>query len=80
MSYSPEVNVNIGHRAAQSIIRRAAENHTTLGAQMARLQISRQQYYQWTKRANAVAPSALVLARMADEGYDVLYILTGKRG
>ena len=76
MSYSPE-NINIGHRAAAAVIERAERQRTSLGTQMKLLDVSRQQYYQWTKPRGG-APSALILARMDALGYDVRYILTGK--
>ena len=77
MSYSPSESAAIGHRAAALVKARAAAEGTSIWAQTRKIDVSRQQFYQWA-RVNGVAPSALILSRMAYYGYDVGYILTGQ--
>ena len=67
----------IGKRAAAEIRQRAHEEDTFYAAQMARLDVTREQLSCWERGDGA--PAAGTLQRMALLGYDVIYILTGER-
>lgn len=66
----------IGKRAAKAIRARASLKNTFYGFELDRLQLTRQSLYQWEHGKGD--PFADALARMANAGYDVVYILTGK--
>lgn len=67
---------DIGRRAAEQIAQRAWAESTSIEAQVLCVGAFRQQFYQWTQ--GRCAPNAVILAKMADAGYDVIYILTGR--
>ena len=67
----------IGMRAAKAIREMAKENETSLSFELDCLDACRTQLRQYER---CVAdPGATILANMARNGYDVLYILTGER-
>lgn len=65
----------IGIRAAEAIKTRAIVNKTKLGVELKKLHVSHALLYKWRKQG--FAPSAFFLSKMALEGYDVIWILTG---
>lgn len=67
----------IGKRAAEEIRRRASREDTYYVDQYAALGLAQSTLASWECRG--CAPRAVHLARMAEAGYDVIYILTGKR-
>lgn len=67
----------ICERAVAAVDERIKENNSCIKAEMANIKMGYQCYHNW-KRYTA-APGAFVLSKMAANGYDVLYILTGKR-
>lgn len=68
------VDPSIGKRAAQVV------NEMTQGRSLRNtvemLGVTRQAWYKWK---NGQGVTGEVLARMAEQGYDVMYILTGER-
>ena len=67
----------IGLRAARAIREMVDKNDTTQTRELERLKIASTQLFQYD---HLIAdPGAAVLQRMANSGYDVLYILTGER-
>lgn len=67
----------ICERAVAAVDERIKENDSCIKAEMANIKMGYQAYHNW-KRCTA-APGAFALSKMAANGYDVLYILTGKR-
>ena len=68
---------SIGRRAAEAIAETAYRvEGISIAAEMENIGVCRQQFYGYEKGA---APDAVILARMAEAGYDVMYILTGRR-
>lgn len=68
-----KTNIEIGHRAYSECLK----HYGTVARATTCLGMSRTAMFPWY--AEGVAPSARLLARMARQGVDVLYILTGKR-
>lgn len=66
----------IGRRAAEYIRKTAIENETSFEFELNCLKIFRTTLWQWENDKSE--PSGKCLKRMADAGYDVNYILTGK--
>lgn len=64
----------IGTRAAKAIMRRV--KYGTTRPEMERMNICYTNFYQWASGKRN--PSAFHLRKMALEGYDVVWILTGK--
>jgi hypothetical protein len=67
----------IGKRAAEAIRKMAEENGTNVNFELQCLYMQYTQLYHYER--NVADPGASVLARMAKNGYDVLYILTGEK-
>ena len=65
----------IGRRAANAIMRRAGDENTTLSRQFNLIDTHYQYLYRWMRGG---MPGADVLANMAESGYDIHYILTGR--
>lgn len=76
MPVMPPGSEDIGYRAAGELLRMCSEEEITIAAEMENIGIDTQQYYRYR---HGGTPSAPVLARMAEAGYDVMYILTGRR-
>lgn len=74
--FSAEISTDIGRRAAAEIGQRAYMKNVSVSSEAERLGVFRQQLYYWQ---HGRAPSAVTLAAMAEEGYDILYILTGQK-
>ena len=66
----------IGKRAWEQINYMCAQEGISLNAESENIGVNRQNLYKY--RAGC-APSAQVLAGMVEAGYDVIYILTGRR-
>lgn len=67
----------ICERAVAAVDERIKKNNSCIKAEMANIKMGYQCYHNW-KRYTA-APGAFALSKMAANGYDVMYILTGKR-
>lgn len=67
----------ICNRVVKEVEAMATRNRTSIAREMARLRINPVSYYNW--RRCTAAPGAFPLSVMAENGYDVLYILTGRR-
>lgn len=67
----------ICNRVVKEVEAMATRNRTSIAMEMARLRINLVSYYNWRRRT--AAPGAFPLSVMAENGYDVMYILTGKR-
>lgn len=68
---------NIGRRAANVLLEREAQTGITTRQQLERMGLDRKMLYRWGTRENV--PSGDALACLANAGYDVVYILTGRR-
>ena len=66
----------IGKRCAEEIMKRIGEKND-YNVVLDKLGIFRQSLHQWN--TGKYTPSAPILRRMALDGYDVHYILTGER-
>ena len=66
----------IGNRAYKEIKKRARENGVSAYKEAEKLGITSSQLSDWNTRFN---PSSFYLAKMYYEGYDVIYILTGRK-
>lgn len=64
-------------RASEEIERMADSNKCSVRNEIERLGLDRKSYYYW--KSVAVAPSTFALQRMFFHGYDVIYILSGRR-
>lgn len=69
-------DIRVGQRAAKEIWNRILQDNTDIKTEMQALCIGRKVFNAWEK---GIAPSALSLCRMAARGYDITYIITGKR-
>ena len=67
----------IAMRAVQQIRRRAKAQNSPVPALLRRIGVSRELFWRWKQNKNDI--SACYLQQMALDGYDVVYILTGKR-
>ncbi len=67
----------IGIRIAQAIRERAHQSGTKFYEERRKLDISAQNIYNWTK--GGFLPTAYYLREMALAGYDVHWILTGRK-
>lgn len=67
----------ICERAVSAVDERIKKNNSCIKAEMANIKMGYQCYHNW-KRYTA-APGAFALSRMYSQGYDVIWILTGKR-
>ena len=67
----------IGLRAADELLRIVGEEDISMTAAYKELNIPSSCFWRWQHGTNA--PSADTLASMYLAGYDVIYILTGKR-
>lgn len=67
---------NIGKRAAEAILQRVG-GHRSMDAELDRLKLTRQGFYQWETGKHT--PSGKMLQKLALAGYDVHWILTGER-
>ena len=67
----------IGLRAARAIREMAAEYDTTVKFELECLNLKQCQLFHYEHQE--FDPSAAALAKMARNGYDVVYILTGER-
>lgn len=52
-------------------------NNSSISAEMRRIDMTQCTYYKW--KSYGGCPGAFPLSMMAENGYDVMYILTGKR-
>lgn len=68
----------IGLRAARAIREMAKNNETSVAFEMSCLKAHQSQINQYERCISD--PGAAILANMARNGYDVIYILTGERG
>ena len=73
-NYVPET---INLRAVQEVERRAKKSGTKVSAELCKIGAYREMLYSWKHNKNSV--SGYYLQQMALAGYDVVYILTGKR-
>lgn len=69
--------MTIGKRAVECIQNRACDTETTIQHQCDVLGFDRSRLVAWRK--GKVNPDSWVLAQMHRQGYDVIYILTGKK-
>lgn len=69
-------DIGMGHRAAFVLMEREARTGRRTCEQVRDLGLERKTFYLWQHGAT---PSGAVLQRMAFAGYDVMYILTGRR-
>ena len=67
----------ICERAVAAVDERIKENDSCIKAEMANIKMGYQAYFNW--RRYTAAPGAFALSRMYAQGYDVIWILTGKR-
>ena len=67
----------IGERAAKEVWARMIQNSTSIRIEMGKINLERKAFYFWERELST--PSAVTLQHMAQEGYDVIYILTGIR-
>ena len=67
----------ICERAVEEMDRKVRENKSRVAVELRRLGLTHGAYDNW--RAWRACPGAFTLSRMATYGYDVMYILTGKR-
>ena len=70
-------DVEIGKRAAAVLLEREAQTGIPTSRQLKDMGLNRQFLYQWGNKGNT--PGGYALSLMAHEGYDVMYILTGRR-
>lgn len=70
-------NREICERTVEEVERKAKENNSSVAAELRRLTMGRNAYSNW-KSWNA-CPGSFALSKMAANGYDVMYILTGRR-
>ena len=73
-NYVPDT---IAMRAVQQLIRRAEKEDVDVSYLLRRIGADRHLLYRWRHNKNDI--SAQYLEQMALDGYDVVYILTGKR-
>ena len=67
----------ISIRAVQQIEQRAKEQSVPVPALLRRIEAYREIFWRWKRDKNDI--SAHYLRKMALDGYDVIYILTGKK-
>ena len=67
------VDRSIGARAAEEILKRDGPIHVI----MRQLGLERKSFHTW--QTGLAVPSTYALLAMYHQGYDVIYILTGKR-
>ena len=67
----------ICERAVAAVDEMIEKNKSCLKAEMANIKMGYQAYFNW--RRCTAAPGAFALSRMYAQGYDVIWILTGKR-
>ncbi len=67
----------VGRRAAEYIRRTADDNDTSLEFELSCINLNRQTLWQWEN--DIAEPSGKALKRLAEAGYDVNFILTGRR-
>lgn len=72
-NYVPDT---IAMRAIQQISRRAKAQNSPVPALLRRIGVSRELFWRWKQNKNDI--SACYLQQMALDGYDVVYILTGR--
>ena len=72
-NYVPDT---IAMRAVQQISRRAKAQNSPVPALLRRIGVSRELFWRWKQNKNDI--SACYLQQMALDGYDVVYILTGR--
>ena len=70
-------NPEIAKRAAYALLEREAQTGITTRDQLEDMDLHRSTFHAWQQLGRT--PSGDVLRRMALAGYDVLYILTGRR-
>lgn len=71
------MDVGIAARAAEAVNEMIAARNSYTTKEMERLGIDRRLFCRWQNLE--CCPNAVNLAKMAACGYDVIYILTGKR-
>ena len=69
-------DIQIGERAAMELLEIEARSGVRTSEQIKALGLDRKVLYEWQHGAT---PSGAALQRMALAGYDVMYILTGRR-
>jgi hypothetical protein len=70
-------NRDICEQAVEEVDRKVQENKSCVAAELRRLSLGHSSYGNW--RSWNACPGAFTLSRMVANGYDVMYILTGKR-
>lgn len=70
-------NREICERAVASVDEMIEKNNSCIKAEMANIKMNYQTYFNW--RRYTAAPGAYALSRMYALGYDVIWILTGRR-
>lgn len=72
-----ENELKIGPRAIEIMLEREGKTGQGVREQLKELSMSRRNQYAWQSEGRI--PGGVALARMAAAGYDVMYILTGRR-
>ena len=67
----------IGQRAAYAVYQRCVQERTKRNVQLKKLGISNTDFWRWEQGDHA--PSAYFLQKMAQDGYDIHWILTGEK-
>ena len=67
----------ICERAVEEVDRKVKENGSCVAAELRRLTLKHSAYGNW--KSWQACPGAFTLSKMIENGYDVMYILTGKR-
>jgi len=70
-------DIQIGRRAASALLEREAQTGVSTRRQLEKMGLDRRTLWAWGTLGHV--PSGDALARMAEVGYDVMYILTGRR-
>lgn len=70
-------DIDIAKRAAAVLLEREAQTGVSTRQQLEGMGMSRQALYQWGHASQL--PGGDALSRMAHAGYDVMYVLTGRR-
>ena len=68
---------DIARRAGDAVLQRAYETNINIERCAEEISISKPQVYRWFHGASI--PSAAAIARMLDKGYDINYILAGRK-
>ena len=69
-------DIDVGRRAAQLLLEKEAKAGMTTEAQLERMGLDRKTLYSWSA---GHTPSGRALQVLALAGYDVVYILTGRK-